>query len=146
MFRSVLQALEGIQKGLEMYLDTKRMAFPRFYFLSNQEVLEIISRSRYCIAHFDCYMSAFTTPSPSIISIPRHNPLPLPPFYFSLLSLPHTQLLRDPSAIQPNISKCFHAINTLKFGDGRYTHDIVGFTDHSGEFVPLSEGVKTQVR
>lgn len=90
------EALESIQKSLEEYLETKRMAFPRFYFLSNDELLEILSQTR------------------------------------------------DPHAVQPHMSKCFDAIKRIKFGDGRHAHDILGFIDPGGEYVPLTESVKAE--
>ncbi|XP_054274165.1 dynein axonemal heavy chain 2 [Macrosteles quadrilineatus] len=38
--------MENIQRALEQYLETKRHLFPRFYFISNDDLLEILGNSR----------------------------------------------------------------------------------------------------
>ncbi|KAF5308522.1 hypothetical protein FQR65_LT06187 [Abscondita terminalis] len=40
------EGLELIQRALERYLETKRHIFPRFYFISNDDMLEILGNSK----------------------------------------------------------------------------------------------------
>lgn len=45
-FRESNRILEEVQHGLNDYLAEKRQTFPRFYFLSDEELLEILSQSK----------------------------------------------------------------------------------------------------
>jgi dynein heavy chain len=45
-FESGLKVIGDIMAHLEHYLEQKRLAFPRFFFLSDEELIEILSKAR----------------------------------------------------------------------------------------------------
>lgn len=49
---TMLTALEDIQKALAVFLESKRHVFPRFYFISNDDLLEILGNDSHPIQLF----------------------------------------------------------------------------------------------
>lgn len=45
-FNKMNDKLESIQRSLEAYLEKKRHIFPRFYFISNDDMLEILGNAK----------------------------------------------------------------------------------------------------
>ncbi|XP_012153483.1 dynein heavy chain 2, axonemal kl-2 [Megachile rotundata] len=46
VLNKISEKLEWMQRSLEQYLETKRHVFPRFYFISNDDLLEILANAR----------------------------------------------------------------------------------------------------
>jgi len=105
------------------YLETKRQAFPRFYFLSNQELLDILAQSK----------SAQARPARL-----RQQP-PLPPLGRQGRDM--RTVVRG-QAVQPHVRKCFEGVRVLEFGEGGA--EVVALLSGEGERVALAKPVKAR--
>ena len=76
MLKSLRVELEVCQKSLSQYLDTKRDAFPRFFFISDEELLSILGASdpttiqEHMLKLFDnCAKLTFTSDKASVVGM-----------------------------------------------------------------------------
>lgn len=59
LFLGLIQSKEEILKDLETLMGLSRMEFPRLYFISNEELVEVLGISRNPKALQDCAMKVF---------------------------------------------------------------------------------------
>ncbi|XP_037621211.1 dynein heavy chain 6, axonemal [Sebastes umbrosus] len=108
--------LDEIQKCLEEYLESKRVIFPRFYFLSNDELLKILAQTR--------------------------NPQAVQPHLrkcFDSITRLEFALLSDQSS-EANTGTTLDAGKQEKV----YSKDILSMVSPEGEKVGLTKGLKAQ--
>ncbi|XP_078146083.1 dynein axonemal heavy chain 6 [Centroberyx gerrardi] len=115
IFQNNNALLDQIQKCLEAYLESKRVIFPRFYFLSNDELLEILAQTR--------------------------NPQAVQPHLrkcFDAIARLEFALLPPPS------SKAVGATLDAGEQETVYSNDILTMVSPEGEKVGLTKGLKAQ--
>ena len=127
-FQQYNKALDDIQKCLENYLDSKRLAFPRFYFLSNDELLEILSQTRNphavqnhlrkCFDNINRIRFTDVDDSREIIAMQSAEPEIMPekvPLSSSVLILPEDRVEQWLMKIQEMMFKTIYDITKLAF-------------------------------
>jgi dynein heavy chain len=113
--------LVAIQFELNQYLNTKRTEFPRFYFLSNEEILEILSEAK---------------GKSSLLVVARLSYVCVVLFLLPLTNCLFVCLrMSDVTRIQPHLKRCFEGVHQLVFRDNG---DIEAMQSREGEVVKLS--------
>ena len=138
-----------VQRGLTAYLERKRLFFPRFFFLSNDEMLEILSETKVSAQTWrsqdtnicPAFFPQITMPNLLLLSCRLHAPLQrCGQAVFSNASLSLCIITQDPTRVQPHLKKCFDAIASLDFNDELM---ITAMNSSEGEKVPFKGAIDT---
>lgn len=115
-FKKCTTLLDLIQKGLTAYLEKKRLYFPRFFFLSNDELLEILSETKDPTRYIN-FNEALDCP------------LLIPIFLVYC------------NRVQPHLKKCFEGIAEVQFTE--YDFIITAMRSSEGEEIILEVTIDT---
>lgn len=101
--------LDGIQKGLNDYLEKKRLFFPRY----NKSCFNLANNENFVIAQF--FNRFFFLSNDELLEILSET--------------------KDPTRVQPHLKKCFEGIDKLNFNDDM---EVEGMVSAQGESIKLS--------
>lgn len=125
---------------LQDYLETKRIAFPRFYFVAPADLLDILARGsnpQAVIRHARSYQQSL-----SHLRMRSLPPMSVPgalAHYTCILTLAYMRNILPPSC--RHLPKCFDNIHSLEFAkdaQGSPTKTAVGMYSGEGEYVPFA--------